>query len=243
MIYNVVPGTFNKYGIRFGDLVAVVNFIQWFRQDRGRPDIKLHIRPNVLVPQGHVHTFFKFLCETTDCFSEEEGIINLPYHELMLWDFRDIIGDHVSLPNNRTPQKKVVVFPIYDAEYHTHRNWSLKLLDSILAEMADTYPTHERIICVKDLPEISFNTYGFTFSTDFLTNIYHIMEAEVFVGGDTGSSHLASAVNPGPKRLIYYYNGRGMIHTLPFHVLQGKGELRKFWVNCEGTTHNGKLII
>jgi hypothetical protein len=243
LIYNVINGTFNKYGIRSGDLIAMINFLQWFRKDQNRPNIKLHIGSNVLVLQDYVREFFDFLCENTDCFSQEPGYTELPYYDLMLWDFRDIIGDHVVINNIKEIKPKVVVFPIYDATYHTTRNWSIKLFQNILEEFSKKYPNHEKIICVKDTPEIAFNNFGFSVSTNFMNNINHIMEAEVFIGGDTGTTHFASALNRGPKELIYYYNGRGMIHTLPFHLSSGKGTLRRYWVNCENTTYNGKSLI
>jgi hypothetical protein len=49
-------------------------------------------------------------------------------------------------------------------------------------------------------------------------------------------THLASTLDRGPQELVYYYNGRGMLHTLPFYALDGKGTIVKFWHNFEGTT-------
>jgi len=242
MIYNVIPGTFNKYGIRAGDLIAMINFLQWYRKDQGNSNIKFHVKPNVLVNQNHVKQLFEFLKQITDCFTDEEGYGEMPYNEVMLWDFRDIIGDHVVINNPIEQQKKVVVFPVYDAEYHTYRNWSVKMLDSILKQYSDKYPSHEKILCLKDMPPVDADLHGFSVSTNYINNIKHIMSAEVFVGGDTGTSHFASALSNGPD-CVYYYNGRGMIHTLPFYLLEGKGTLKKFWVNCEGTTYNGNLIL
>jgi hypothetical protein len=133
-----------------------------------------------------------------------------------------------------------VVFPIYDAEYHTTRNWTDKLLNDTLWKYS--LPGYEKILCVKDLPVNPVELHGFTISTDFMTNIQHIMEAEIFIGGDTGVSHFASALTPGPSKLEYYYPDRGMIHTIPFHYFNGKGKLNKYWLNLEGTTYNGKKI-
>ena len=243
MIYNVIPGTFNNYGIRNGDMIAIINFLKWFRQKENNPNIKLYITHNVIVNTDYCKTFFKFLCENTDYFSNEEGFQTLPYNELMLWDFRDIIGDHALIINPRQQKKKIVVFPIYDADYHNNRNWSLELLDSILKEYSEKYPDYEKIVCVKDIPAIDINMYGFSMSINFMSNINHIMESEIFIGGDTGTSHFASVLDKGPKELIYYYNGRGMIHTLPFYLLEGKGKLKKFWLNCYKTTYKGELIL
>jgi hypothetical protein len=67
-------------------------------------------------------------------------------------------------------------------------------------------------------------------------NYYHITTSEIFVGGDTGSSHFAWALDKGPKELLYYGSSRGLIHTLPFYLLQGKGKMSTYWLDCEGST-------
>jgi hypothetical protein len=243
MIYNVIPGTFNNYGIRNGDMIAIINFLQWFRMQEDDPTIKLHIKSNVIVKTDYCKQFYKLLCELTDCFSLTEGYQNLPYHELMLWDFRDICGDVVSIHNPHIQKKKIVVFPVYDSDYHVYRNWNISLLESILEEYTEKYPDYEKLLCVKDLPDLDIKMSGFSISTHFMQNIKHIMEAEIFIGGDTGVSHFASALNLGPKELVYCYNGRSTVHTLPFHLLSGKGTLRKYWLNCYKTTYKGQLVL
>jgi len=90
MIYNGYPGTFNNYGIRNGDMIAIINFLQWFRMQEDNSNIKLYVHPNVIVNQDYCRKFYDFLKNQTDCFSDTEGYQDLPYHELMLWDFRDI---------------------------------------------------------------------------------------------------------------------------------------------------------
>jgi hypothetical protein len=69
-------------------------------------------------------------------------------------------------------------------------------------------------------------------------NYYHITTAEVFVGGDTGSSHFAWALDRGPKDLLYYGSSRGLIHTLPFYLMEGKGKMTTYWLDFEGTKWN-----
>jgi hypothetical protein len=62
------------------------------------------------------------------------------------------------------------------------------------------------------------------------------MTAETFIGGDTGTSHFAWSLDRGPVNLLYYNSGRGMMHCLPFYLLEGKGKVMKYWLNFEGTT-------
>jgi hypothetical protein len=242
MIYNIINGTFEKNGIRVGDLVAMVNFVQWYRKDQNNPNIKFHLRPGVLVNEQYIYEFYHFLNGYTDCFSTEEGFQTLPYNNVNLWDFRDITGDHISIYNTKQQEDKVVVFPIVDATYHTTRNWTDKIIDDTLKFYSEQYPDSEKLLCVKDLPITMPELYGFSISTNFMANIRHIMTARVFVGGDTGSSHFAWALNPGPEVLHYYNNSRGMIHTLPFYLLEGKGKIFTYYLNLTAATLNGKLI-
>jgi len=245
-IYNIIQGTFNNYGIRAGDLIAIINFVQWLRKDEDNPSIKLYLRPGVLVNETHVQEFFKFLCELTDCFSLEEGYETLNYNQVMLWDFRSITGDVVEIHNRKHMKRKIVIFPVYDSQYHTERNWGLKLLESLLKYYSKNsiYSEYEKLVCAKDVPDIDIVMGDFSLSTNFLNNVNHIQEAEIFIGGDTWSSHFASALDPAPKQLIYYYSARSAIHTLPFHLLSAnKGKLRTFWQNCYKTTYKGNLIL
>ena len=94
---------------------------------------------------------------------------------------------------------------------------------------------HKKIICAKDVPpEGLFDYTGFEISTEFMTNIGHIMDSEVFYGGDTGVSHFASALDNGPE-LNYIYSSRCLIHTLPFYYLsKRKGNLKTYWLDFVG---------
>lgn len=242
-IYNITKTTFNEYGIRSGDMIAIINFLQWFRKENDDDSIQLHFEQGVIKPFDYCQKFYNFLYKNYNFFTDVKGTQPLPYDQLMLWDFRDIIGDHVNIKNFKTMKNKITIFPIYDADYHTHRNWTAKLLDELLKYYSYQYPNHEKFLCVKDIPPVNIELYDFMISTDYISNINHIMESEIFIGGDTGVSHFASALDNPPSQLIYYYNGRGMLHTLPFHVLEGKGILKKYWHNCYNTTYNGELVL
>jgi ADP-heptose:LPS heptosyltransferase len=60
------------------------------------------------------------------------------------------------------------------------------------------------------------------------------MSAETYIGGDTGTSHFAWALDKSPKNLIYYSSSRGLVHTLPFYALEGKGKIKSYWLDFEG---------
>ena len=62
------------------------------------------------------------------------------------------------------------------------------------------------------------------------------MDAEIFIGGDTGTTHFAFSLDRAPKELLYYGSSRALVHTLPFHLLNGKGRMSNYWLDFEGTT-------
>jgi hypothetical protein len=237
VIYNVNPNCFDilGQGLRNGDLIALCNIIESIRKESQQP-IQFYLKPGVVNSATYCQEFFIWLANQTDYFSLAPGNEDWPWNRVMLWDYRDIIGDLVKIPNTEPMQKKVCVFPIYDAEYNTNRNWTPELLTKILLYCNFKYPDHEKIICAKEDMSLYLDISGFTPSTDFLTNVKHLQTCEVYVGGDTGMTHLASTLDRGPQELVYYYNGRGMLHTLPFYALDGKGTIVKFWHNFEGTT-------
>lgn len=234
MVYNISSSTFGPLGTRNGDLIAILNIIQHMRLKENDPSIKFHFLPGALNKEDYIYKFFRILSKLTDCFSEDIGTMTLPWKDVSVWDYRDIIGDHVTIKNPYSKEKKVVIFPLYDAKYNVQRNWSKELFAEILEECNTQYPDHKKIICSKDMLQSDMNPHGFEVSYDFETNINHIMTADIFYGGDTGVSHFASALDNGPHP-IYLYSSRCLIHTIPFHYLdKRKGEFRKFWVNFTG---------
>ena len=236
MIINCVPDTFDilGQGLRNGDLIAVCNVIAHLRNSRQQP-IQFYLPESCLNGADYIQKFYQHLCATTDFFSDTPGVKTLAWKRVMLWDFRDIIGDCVKITCDSVKQQKLVVFPVYDAQYNQNRNWPQELLMNILEHCETNYPTYEKILCARDDLSNFVDLRSFTMSTDFITNVRHIENAAVYIGGDTGMSHFASVLDPGPRELVFWYNGRGMIHTLPFYSLQGHGEIHKFWHNFEGT--------
>lgn len=234
MIINITKDVFGG-AVRNGDLVGIANIVSHLRKEN--PEIKFHMLPDAVNSADYVQKFYKFMLKNTDYFSETPGENFLSWKKVNLWDFRDIIGDSVIIPNNLPMEKKVVVFPVFDAPYNVYRNWPSEAFFKILSDIDndEKYKDYEKIICCNKEIDISASKDWKT-STDFDININHILTTEVFVGGDTGTSHFAWALDRGPKTLIYYNNGRGMMHVLPFYLLQGRGETRRYWLNMEGTT-------
>lgn len=230
MILNIEPGTFGA--VRNGDLIAVANVIEYFRKINNDPNIRFYMKEGSISNEKYVQDFYSFLIEKTDYFSAVEGTETLPWRKVNVWDFRDICGDLVKIPNTLETKKKIVVFPLMDAKYNQWRNWSGDVMQKILDTFnKPEYESYEKIICHK----FDLKIDGWTSSEDFLKNITHIMESEIFVGGDTGTTHFAFALDKGPKDLLYYGSSRALVHTLPFYLLQGKGRMTNYWMDFEGT--------
>jgi hypothetical protein len=238
MIINIKNGVFGYSGIRNGDLVAVCNVVEYLRQKENNSSIQFYLESNVINRDDYIIKFFNFLCKQTNYFSLVPGNTELSWRKVNLWDFRDISGDLVKIQNDIPMKNKVVIFPVYDASYNVYRNWTVELSRNILDKVKQDFPKHERIICCKEIPnsKSGISIEGFKLSTDFMENVNHIMDAEVYIGGDTGMSHFAAALDRGPKHLVYFNSSRGLLHTLPFYLLQGKGELKTYWMDFEGTT-------
>jgi len=232
MIINIEPGTFGG-PLRNGDLLGVCNVIEHIRKTNSDPYIRFYLKPETVSTERYVQDFHSFLLCQTNYFSSHPGQETLPWRRVNVWDFRDICGDLVKVPNDKPMQKKIVIFPLFDAPYNTYRNWPKQLLQHLIEKYNDEeYKDYVKVICTK---EPTYFGEEWVNSTDFMTNVYHIMDAEIFVGGDTGTTHFAFSLDRGPKDMLYYNSSRGLIHTLPFYLLQGKGRMSNYWLDFEGT--------
>ena len=230
MIINIEPGTFGG-PMRMGDLIACANVVESMNQGKKDDKIKFHLRSSTIINEDHCKMMYMWLLQNTEYFSDEPSNTSLPWKKVNLWDFRDISGDLVTIPNKLLQKKKIVVCPLFDAQYNTWRNWPKSIFEQII-QIYNNYDDYEKVIITKN----NITVDGWTTSSNFIQNLNHIMEAETFIGGDTGTSHFAWSLDRSPQNLIYYGSSRGLIHTLPFYLLKGKGKMVNYWLDCEGTT-------
>jgi hypothetical protein len=231
MIINIEPGTFGT--VRNGDMIGVANVLEHIRKTNNNPHIQFHLKPGNVSPDTHCQTFYEIMLKMTNYFSKEEGTESLPWRKVNVWDFRDISGDLVKIPNTAPIEKKIAIFPLFDAPYNTYRNWPRELLQHLIEKYStEEYKDYVKVVCTK---EPAYFGEEWVNSTNFVQNYNHITTAEIFVGGDTGSSHFAWALDRGPKDLLYYNSSRGLVHTLPFYLMEGKGKMATYWLDFEGT--------
>ena len=125
-----------------------------------------------------------------------------------------------------------MIFPLFNAAYNIYRNWPIDLFNKVISHYShEKYANYQKIVCTEDALQIT----GMHTSNDFLTNLEHIMTSEIFVGGDTGTSHFVGALNRGPTDITYYYSGRGLLHTTPINALNGKGRIAFYWKDPENS--------
>lgn len=236
MIINIEPGTFGG-PLRMGDLVGVCNVVAYLRVKHNQPSLRFFLKPGTINQSEHCLKFHSWLIAHTDYLSAFEGNESLPWRRVNLWDYRDISGDHVKFQNYTDPKKKIVICPVFDAPYNTYRNWPKQEFEEQIKFYHDVCKDYEKIICISnksllpcEVPE------SFKISTDFLENLQHIMESERYIGGDTGTSHFAWSLDRGPKELCYVNSSRGLMHTMPFYLLTGKGRASTYWLDFEGTS-------
>lgn len=230
MIFNIKLGCFGG-PMRMGDLVACANVVEHFRKIENNNYIKFYIDSSAKQSTQHVEEFYSNLYRLTDYFSMNPGTQNLPWQRVNLWDYRDIAGDLVKIPNTLIKQSRIVVTPLLDADYNTYRNWPQPVFDQIIYDMNLKYPDHERILVTKH----NINISGWKRIETLTQAIEAIMSAEVYIGGDTGLSHFVGALDQGPEP-IYYTSSRGLLHTTPINwYTKKKGTLKTYWLDFENT--------
>ena len=229
--------------MRMGDLVALCNAITFLRDEI--PGLKFCLHKDALSWEEHVSKFYSYLLNTTDFFEYYplDNDNDWKWNKVNLWDLRCAIGDKISIQNNRIMENKLVIFPLWDAPYNKYRNWPSHLLPSIVQNNPNNSSYDKKIICVtEEAKKYIYLNYQFSedweISTDFMENINHVETCTTYIGADTGFSHFASALDKGPKNLLYFYSGRGLLHTTPFYLLKGKGVMHQYWLDFEGTTWN-----
>lgn len=229
MIFNIYHNCFGG-PMRMGDIIACANVVEHFRKLENNSSIRFFIS-SAVQPWRHVTEFLTWMTENTDYFSTQPGEIDLPWERVNVWDYRDIAGDLVSIPNNYQQVNKVVVAPLFDADYNLYRNWPHDVYIDIIKQCNELYPDWDKVIVHKNLAAPT----GWRASYDVKESLQEIMTARVYYGGDTGLSHFAGALSSGPEP-IYYTSSRGLLHTTPINwYTNKKGQLKTYYLNMENS--------
>lgn len=230
MIINVGLGTFGG-ALRLGDLLGVANVLCHFRTTENNDQIKFHLRPNAVSNTAYVQEFYQWLLANTDFYSTVPGEIDLPWQRVNIWDYRDISGDLVKIENKNNKTDKIVVAPLFDAAYNTYRNWTSDVFDRIIDWANKNYSDHDLVILAHQPRQVpKWRTV-----TKLTDGLLEIMTARIYVGGDTGLSHFAGCLTPGPDP-EYYYSSRSLIHATPLHwPVSKRGQMHTYWRDFENT--------
>lgn len=231
--------------LKMGDLIATLNVLAYMRKVNNNPSIKFYVPDTALQnDKDYVRMFRDFIMENSDYISKSIG--NYDFAGFVeIWSFRENHFDLIQMSSNYNLKKKICIFPLIDAHYNTERNFSNELLQDIINEYSsEKFNDYEKYICIKDyLPEnISIN--GFKISNDFKDNLQHLADCEYYIGGDTGTSHLAGAMNNNlNKKLIFYYcygyhGGWASSFTAPFNY--NKENVKMIYFNEKIRTHVNK---
>lgn len=216
--------------LRNGDMLGVCNYIQYLRDIKNDSNIKVYFDENCIKAEksGEKENgikFKQFLINHSDYISETPGEVRFNFSGLRLWDFRSVTQDRVVIDNSQyVKEQKISIFPLLDAWYNEHRNWSIELTNQIIAKYTSTdYENFEVYVCLpKEMSEHcdQLNLGKAWLSFDFEDNLKHICNCEIFVGGATGVSMLASCLK-NPPRNFFYYSSYNMLNTLPFNFNRG----------------------
>jgi hypothetical protein len=219
---KIISVTYNNfYGkLRNGDILGICNILGHVRKVENDESVKIHVPEDLVLQPEFGIKFFNFVKNHTDYFSEEPGNLYFSFENINFWDYRSVIGDNIKVNNtNYVKENKICIFPIFDAPYNTYRNWSIELTNYILQKYKSDYKDYKVFLCVdKKLNSYyeKLNLDNVNLSFDFEENLNHILTCKIYVGGDTGTSHLAGSVT-NPAINDYYYSCEGLLHTLPLN--------------------------
>ena len=234
--------------LKMGDLIATLNVLAYMRKVNNNPSIKFYVPDTALQnDKDYVRIFRDFIMENSDYISKSIG--NYDFAGFVeIWSFRENHFDLIQMPSNYNLKKKICIFPLIDAHYNTERNFSNELLQDIINDYSsEKFNDYEKYICIKDyLPEnILINE--FKISNDFKDNLQHLADCEYYIGGDTGTSHLAGAMNNNPnKKLSFYYKygyhgGWASSFTAPFQY--NKENVKMIYFNEKSSYDENDTIL
>ena len=242
-IIQVNPGQFSKDGLRAGDLIALCNFLEYIREKFNDPKLSWYFLENTIRNDPHVLVMWDWILKHTDYFHSrypyllhtDERLINIrvapgtdeTYPDLInIWNIREKvispkqhilrIPDAVKFPNQKSIiPGKVVIVPVMDAPYNVDRNWSLQFLQQRL-DIGDNKFYSQGIIACKEPIEGLQLSPTYRYCHDYKETLNHIQEAHTYIGGDTGLSHFAGALNA--NNIKYYFYPKSTYGTTnPFH--------------------------
>jgi hypothetical protein len=218
---------------KMGDMIAILNVLQYMRNTNNNQTLKFYLPDEEIQPnKDYVQIFKNFLLAHSNYLSPFPGSYTFE-GSVEIWSFRENNGDLVSIDNNNHINDKICIFPLLDAAYNDERNWPHHIFQKIIDEYSNNYPEYEKYICtIATIPD-NINIRNFKISNNIIDNLYHILTCKHFIGGDTGMSHFASALNNTNQIKNYYYHngyhgGWRSIFTAPFNINKGNNKMHLY---------------
>lgn len=206
--YMEVSGCFGH--VKLGDFIAIMYLNEALRQDLEKP-VKFVLSYNVLdsiKTMGHYFTERLIINEKT-----MRRYPNCPWSG-NIWAMIDYIYKHTDIRlymKNRFKkefkEKRVVVNPLFNSPYHKDRNWTQYTFNNVLSyfdnEGYDIVVTGEGRI-VEPMIDGNYKNLKKHYNNFELT-IKDICTSGVYVGGDTGFTHVAAVTEYAPQKVIAIY--------------------------------------
>lgn len=202
-IEQSVLDVYNEFGcIRKGDLVALCQFIEAIRKQYN-PKFKVYLSPH--------HCLGGYLLPFKDYLATEASYKTVPYRG-NLWFYSDYLYKRFNItPLIRNPHHqrdgKVVIAPVFDAQYNEDRNWSFRLAERIL-DWCLEHNYHTRIIGTASVRQIlnqSKYSDDLFILDDVKQSIAEVRSCEYFIGGDSGFTHFAGAIDGAANSILALY--------------------------------------
>lgn len=209
--------------LKAGDIIGSCNFLEHIRKESYEPDLQLYLPDNVIYPQSHCITMKNFVMDHTDYITDQpNNLIELSvipgtdptYSDMYnIWNIRkDVlyrrqnifdIDDCIKIPTS-SMEDIIVVVPLMDASYNYERNWDLNYTQDVLDEYFECGDDNTQFILVSKNEIPYLNLHSFQYCHDYRQSLEYIRKCRIYVGGDTGLSHAAGAIDDDKTRFYHY---------------------------------------
>lgn len=207
----------NSWGkIRIGDFVALSLLVKTL-QFQFKKEIKFFVNDGKKITNKSALQLVSYL---KDCFeySDEIDLEEPTFYGGNIWvyfnyitEFLDFRAKIENFYLDQIDKSRIVVNPVFGSIYNQDRNWSKDLFDKIvdIVQKNNYKPivtSTSEIYKIIDIDNYS-DDIDFVID-DFNHTIKEISRALIYIGGDCGPTHVASAIRKYPEKIIAIYGDK-----------------------------------